>query len=81
MNVLEMKVEIYETLAQTHDEEKVTRLYEALHQIIEDDTDWWDELTPRQQEQLSKSIEESHNPENWIEFDDFKKKNERWFKG
>lgn len=74
-----MKVEMYETLANTHDEGKVTQMYEALHQIIEDDTDWWDDLTPVQQEQLSKSIEESHNPENWIDYDDFKKKNERWF--
>ncbi len=81
MNVLEMKVEIYETLANTHDEDKVTQMYEALHQIIEEDSDWWDDLTPTQQEQLSKSIEDSHNPENWIDYDDFKKKNGRWFKG
>ena len=30
MNVLEMKVEIYETLANTHDEGKVTQMYDAL---------------------------------------------------
>ena len=80
MNIAEMKVEIFETLAQTHDEKKVAQFYEAIYLLIEEEVDWWDELTPEQQMQLSKSIEDSHNPDNWIDYDDFKKKHARWFK-
>lgn len=67
-------------LVGTHNRDEFEKNTKIFIQSEKDKLDWWDDLTPQQQEQLSKSIEDSHNPENWIDYDDFKKKNERWFK-
>ena len=41
--------------------------------------DWWDDLTPEQQQELKCSIQESKNPKNWIDYKDIKKKYARRF--
>ena len=81
VNVAEMKVEMIGILAQMQNEEKITLFYEKMQEMVDaPETDWWDELTLEQQIQLAKSIEESKNPENWIDYADIKKKYARWFK-
>lgn len=80
MNVAEMKVEMIGILAQMQNEDKITQFYEKFQEVVDaPESDWWDDLTPEQQERLSQSIEESKNPENWIDYSDIKKKYARWF--
>jgi hypothetical protein len=81
MTVAEMKVEMIGILAGMQSEEKVALVYEKMQEVVDaPEADWWDELTPEQQDRLSQSIEESKNPENWIDYADIKKKYVRWFK-
>lgn len=85
MTALEMKVEILEIVANTKDQETVTRIFDKVHEALEEntenvDTDWWDDLTPAQQIRLEKSIEESYDPKNWVSHEDVIKKYEKWFK-
>ncbi len=75
MNVAEMKVEMISILAQTQSEDKIVQFYEKIHEVVDKpETDWWDDLSPLQQQQLVQSLEESKNPENWIDYSDIKKK-------
>ena len=41
--------------------------------------DWWDDLTPNQQQELLLSIEESRHPENLVAYSDIKTKYAQWF--
>ncbi len=89
MNVVEMKVEMHEIISQSYDPPIVSRIYAKIHEAIAeidladssmvDETDWWDELTPTQQERLSVSIAETYDAEKCMDFDDFKMRNARWF--
>ena len=81
MNVAEMKIEMIGILTQTQSENKITQFYEKIQEVVDaPESDWWDDLTTEQQERLAKSIEESKNPDNWVEYSDIKKKYARWFK-
>ncbi len=81
MNVAEMKVEMIGILTHTQSEDKISQFYEKIQEVVEaPESDWWDELTTEQQERLTLSIEESKNPNNWIDYSDIKKKYARWFK-
>ena len=81
MNVAEMKVEMIGILAHTLSEDKISRFYEKLYEVMEaPEDDWWDDLTPNQQTELLLSIEESKNSENLIAYSDIKKKYAQWFK-
>jgi hypothetical protein len=85
MTALEMKVEILEIVANTKDQNTVTRIFEKVHEALEEDTeniesDWWDDLTATQQARLETSIEESYDPKNWVSHEDVMKKYEKWFK-
>ena len=84
MTALEMKVEILEIVANTKDQNTVTRIFDKVHEALEEDSeteiDWWDELTPAQQVRLEKSVEESYDPKNWVSHEDVMKKYEKWFK-
>ena len=37
MSVVEMKLEMYEIIAQTHDEKKIRRIYEAFQRILKEE--------------------------------------------
>ena len=37
MSTIEMKLEMYETLAQIHDEKKIRRIYEAFQRILNEE--------------------------------------------
>jgi hypothetical protein len=85
MTALEMKVEMFEIIANTKDKAKVKRIFEKIHEALEDEIelegeDWWDELTPEQQLHLQKSIDESYDPNNWVSHEEVMKKYEKWFK-
>lgn len=85
MTELEMKVEIFEIVANAKDQNIVARIFNKVHEALEDMTDenendWWDELSPTQQKRLEKSIDESYNPENWVSHEVVMKKYEKWFK-
>ncbi len=81
MNVAQMKVEMIAILTQKLSEDKITRLYEHLNEVMEaPEDDWWDDLTPFQQKQLLLSLEESKNPENLIDYSDIKQKYAQWFR-
>ena len=81
MNVAEMKVEMIGMLTQTQSADKISQLYEKIQEVVDaPESDWWDDLTIEQQERLARSIDESKNPDNWIAYDDIKKKYARWFK-
>ena len=81
MSVAEMKVEMIGILTQMQNEDKIAQFYEKIQEVANaPESDWWDDLTPDQQAKLVQSIEESKNPENWIDYSDIKKKYARWFK-
>ena len=81
MNVAEMKVEMIGILTQMQSEDKISQFYEKIQEVVEaPESDWWDDLTIEQQERLAKSIDESKNPDNWVDYSDIKKKYARWFK-
>jgi TRAP-type C4-dicarboxylate transport system substrate-binding protein len=46
--------------------------------IGKSEKDWWDELPPEQQTRLSKSIEESYDPENLIDHEVMRQKHAKW---
>ena len=80
MNVAEMKVEMIGILAHTSSVDKITRFYEKLYEVMEaPEDDWWDDLTPNQQQELLLSIEESKHPENLVAYSDIKTKYAQWF--
>ncbi len=80
MNVAEMKIEMISILAQTQSEDKIVQFYEKIHEVVDKpEADWWDDLSPLQQQQLVHSLEESKNPENWIDYSDIKKKYAHYF--
>ncbi len=85
MTELGMKVEIFEIVANAKDQNTVARIFDKVHEALEDITeenenDWWDELSPAQQTRLEKSIDEIYDPENWVSHEDVMKKYEKWFK-
>ena len=81
MSVAELKVEIIGILTQMQNEDKIAQFYEKIQEVVNaPESDWWDDLTPDQQNKLVLSIEESKNPENCIDYADIKKKYARWFK-
>jgi plasmid stabilization system protein ParE len=60
MNVAEMKVEMIGILTQIASEDKITRFYEKLYEVMEaPEDDWWDDLSPFQQTELVRSLEEN----------------------
>ncbi len=79
MNVLALKVEMFELLAHTNDEAVLLKLYKSMKEVFENtDSDWWDDLPIEQQVRLSKSIEESYDPANLIDHEEMKKKHAKW---
>ena len=79
MNALAIKIEMFELLADTHDEAMLFKLYKSMKEVFEkSEKDWWDELPPEQQARLSKSIEESYDPKNLIDHEVMRQKHAKW---
>jgi hypothetical protein len=81
MNILAMKIEMFEILSQTYDETLLLKLYKTMKEVFETtQTDWWDDLPIEQQARLQKSIEESYDPENLIDHEVMKIKHAKWLR-
>ena len=76
-----MKAEMIETITQTHDEGTITRLYEAIHDVMnEEDSDGWSDLTPEQQQKLEFAIAQSYDPTQMVSQEDAYKMIDSWLK-
>ena len=73
-----MKVEIFETLAQTQDKNTVAQFLQAMHLIIEDEKDWWDELSPSQQADMREGIAQTYDPSKLTSHEDVVKMSRQW---
>lgn len=79
MNVAEMKVDIFETIAQTHDEGTITRFYEAIHDVLdEDSSDGWSDLSPEQQKKLEHAIAQTYDPTQLVSKEEAYKMINKW---
>jgi hypothetical protein len=76
----EMKVEMFELLAQTHDEAKVVKLYEVMHNVLDDENDGWSDLSATEQQKLDKAIEETYNPAKLVPHEQVLKMIDKWLK-
>ena len=81
MNVLEMKAEMHEIIALLHNARSTSVVYAKLKEAIEtieDEGDWWDELSPVQQSELIASVKECDDPQNLVPHDQAVKMIEQW---
>jgi hypothetical protein len=76
----EMKVEMFELLAQTHDEAKVVKLYEVMHGVLDADNDGWSDLSAAEQQKLDNAIEETYNPSKLVPHEQVLKMIDKWLK-
>ena len=80
-NVLEMKVEMFELLSQTHDADKIAHFYELLNDAADEDTvDGWHDLIAEQQAELKTAIAECDDPSNLVPQEEAVKQIEQWLK-
>jgi hypothetical protein len=79
-SISEMKVEMFELLAQTQDEAKVVQLYAAIHDVLDTKTDGWNDLSPEEQRKLDTAIEETYNPSKLVPHDQVLKMIDKWLK-
>jgi hypothetical protein len=80
MNTAEMKLEMFELLAQTKDKNKVTQLYEVMQDVLDSENDGWNDLSLEEQRKLDIAIEETYNPKKLIPHDDVLKMIDKWLK-
>lgn len=76
--ISELKVEMFELLAQTHDEAKVVKLYEAIHDVLGEENDGWSDLSPEEQIKLDLAIEETYNPSKLVSHEQVLKMIDKW---
>jgi hypothetical protein len=69
MSTLEIKGGLYELISKVHDEQLLMQLYELIGDIILQNmerTDFWDELSPAQQQELDAAIQQSYEAGNLV---------------
>ena len=79
-SISELKVEMFELLAQTHDEAKVVKLYEAIHDVLDVESDGWSDLALEEQLKLETAIEETYNPSKLVPHEQVLKMIDKWLK-
>ena len=79
-SISELKIEMFELLAQTHDEAKVVKLYEAMHDVLDAKSDGWSDLTSEEQLKLETAIEETYNPDKLVPHEKVLKMIDKWLK-
>jgi hypothetical protein len=79
-SISELKVEMFELLAQTHDEAKVVKLYEVMHDVLDADSDGWSDLSSEEQQKLDNAIEETYNPSKLVPHEHVLKMIDNWLK-
>ncbi len=83
MSTLEIKGEMYELISKVNDKEVLMELYELIGDFITQnlsETDFWDELSKDQKDELERAIQESNNDENLIEHKLVVEKYSKWLK-
>jgi hypothetical protein len=83
MNTAEKKVEMFEFIASLQDEQQFSIVYSKFREAketIEEENDWFDELTPMQQAELEASIKECDNPANLVPHEEAVKMIDVWLK-
>lgn len=81
MSNLEIKGGLYEMISKVNDKKLLMQLYELITDIVTQnlsDTDFWDELSENQKEELEKAIQESHDDKNLIEHEVVINKFKKW---
>ncbi len=78
MNVLELKGGLLEMVANVRDEAILIQLQSAFKKVIQPENDLWDELSDERKKLLDQAIEESYDPNNWIDHEEVKKKHAKW---
>ncbi len=79
MNVLEIKGSLHDIISKVDDKNLLLRIFEAFQEVvIFQDNDI--ELTPAQQAQLEKAIEQSYDEPTLIDHEDAMKIHARWLK-
>lgn len=81
MSTLEIKGGLYEMISKVNDEKLLMKLYELIADIVTQnlsDTDYWDELSDNQKEELENAIQESHDNINLVGHEIVINKYKRW---
>jgi hypothetical protein len=78
MNIAELKMEMVEIISQTYDAPMVNRLYAKIHEVIEEEEDGWNDLSPEEQERLDAAIEETYDPSKLVSHADALKMIDKW---
>ncbi len=81
MNILELKGGLHDLIAKIEDEELLQRMYEAVLKVVHqnlDKADFWDELSPEQQQELEDSLKASEDETNWVAHETVMKKYSQW---
>lgn len=81
MSTLEIKGGLYEMISKVNDEKLLMKLYELIADIVTQnlsDTDYWDELSDNQKEELENAIQESYDNKNLVEHEIVINKYKRW---
>ena len=81
MSKLELKGSILELIASINDRDSLTELKKLIsdfvgHRII--DSDYWDELSEKEKQELEIAIEESEDPTNHVDHQEVMKKYNKW---
>ena len=66
MTTLQMKVELFELVAQAKDKNAITRLYEKMQEFKDDQGDGWHDLSPYEQDRLDAAIAETYDSSKMI---------------
>jgi len=81
MSTLEIKGGLYEIISKVNDEKLLMQLYELIADIVTQnlsDTDFWDELSDDQKEELENAIQESYDDKNLLEHETVINKYKKW---
>lgn len=81
MSVQELKGGMLELIASVNNPELLEQLYALIQEVIQENieqTDFWDDLTEAQQEELDAAIEESEQEENLVSHDVVMEKYRQW---
>ncbi len=80
MNTLELKGSITEMIAEVHNQEVLSHLYELVAEVISQSASYGKALSPEQEIALDTDIKASYQSKNLVEHETALKRMERWIK-
>ena len=79
MNTLELRKDFHNLIDQIENEALLRRLYDIFKTRSQiRDGQLWSRLNEQEQEELLKAFEESEDPDHLLDYDEVKKKHEKW---